>query len=166
MTTIRTSIIVALSDNNVIGIKNDLPWYIPEDLKRFKSITFGKPCIMGRKTFESIVKRLGKPLPGRTSIVVSRSGYAHDGAIICPSLEAALIKARTIAVDNEASEIMVIGGAQIYEQALPLADRLYLTRVHQKIEGGDAFFPPVNEQDWETAVWEDFDGYTFLTLDR
>ena len=156
----RLSLIVAAADNNVIGIENKMPWHIPEDFKHFKSITMGKPCIMGRKTFESIVAQLGKPLPGRTSIVVSRNGFDHEGAVTTNSIEEAIEKAKT----ENAEEIMVIGGAQIYEQSLHLADRLYLTRVHQSPEG-DAFFPELDET-WTQVQGEDHEGYSFLTFDR
>lgn len=112
-------------------------WPIPEDLKRFKRLTMGHPVVMGRKTFESILSSLGKPLPGRTNIVVTRDvGYAPEGAVVTHSLEEALEKAR--AVDQE--EIFIGGGAQIYEQALPSADRLYLTLIDDE-KPGDAFFP-------------------------
>lgn len=154
------SLIVAAADNNVIGKNNKMPWHIPEDFKHFKEITMGKPCVMGRKTFESILESLGKPLPGRTSIVISRSGYAHDGAITCVSLEEAIKKAKTI---ND--EIIIMGGAQIYKEALDknLVDIIHLTRVHQTPEG-DAFFPELDEQ-WRQVEGSDHDGYSFLTFE-
>ena len=155
------SIIVAMAENNVIGAGNDIPWYIPEDLKHFKTITMGKPCIMGRKTFESIVARLGKPLPGRTSIVISKSGYTHEGAKTASTIETTI----EIAKEESAEEIMIIGGAQIYEQTLPIADRLYLTKVHETYDG-DAFFPEINNSDWKTLSEENHNTHTFLTLER
>lgn len=156
----KLSLIVAAADNNVIGKDNKMPWHIPEDFKNFKSITMGKPCIMGRKTFESILAQLGKPLPGRTSIVVSRNGFDHEAAMTAGSLEEAIEKGKA---END-QEVMVIGGAQIYEQSLHLADRIYLTRVHQSPEG-DAFFPELDES-WQQIQGEDHDGYSFLTFER
>jgi len=154
------SLIVAVADNNVIGKNNQMPWHISEDFKHFKEITLGKPCIMGRKTFESILNQLGKPLPGRTSIVVSRSGFDHEGAITASSLEEAI----TIAKKETEEEIMVIGGSQIYSLALPMADRIYLTRVHQEPEG-DAFFPEFGP-DWTESDFEAREGFSFVTLER
>lgn len=154
------SLIVATAENNVIGKDNKMPWHISEDFKHFKEITMGKPCIMGRKTYESILAQLGKPLPGRTSIVVSRSGYSHEGCISATSLENAIAKAK----EETEDEIMVIGGAQIYELALPLADRIYLTRVHQSPDG-DAFFPELGDE-WKETARDDRDGFSFLTLER
>lgn len=154
------SLIVAAAENNVIGIENKMPWHIPEDFKHFKEVTIGKPCIMGRKTYESILDQLGKPLPGRTSIVISRSGYDHEGCISASSLEEAIKKAKSETTD----EIMVIGGAQIYQLALPLAKRIYLTRVHQSPEG-DAFFPEFGP-DWSETAFESHNGYSFITLER
>ena len=156
----KISVIVAAADNNVIGKDNKMPWHIPEDFKHFKSITMGKPCIMGRKTYESILNQLGKPLPGRTSIVISRSGYDHDGATVVESLDAAMETAKAETDD----EVMVIGGAQIYELLLPKADRVYLTRVHQSPEG-DAFFPELDET-WQQVEGEDHDGFSFLKFER
>ncbi|HPF77863.1 MAG TPA: dihydrofolate reductase [Alphaproteobacteria bacterium] len=154
------SLIVAAADNNVIGIDNKMPWHIPEDFKYFKSVTMGKPCIMGRKTYESILAQLGKPLPGRTSIVISRNGYSHEGAITAATLDEAIDKASAETND----EIMVIGGAQIYALALYKADRIYLTRVHQHPEG-DAFFPELGEE-WKQIEGTDHDGFSFLIFER
>jgi len=160
MTTI--SLIVAVADNNVIGMKNKMPWHIPEDFKHFKEITLGKPCIMGRKTYESILDQLGKPLPGRTSIVVSRSGYGHEGAVSASSLEEAINKADA----ENSDEVMIIGGAQIYKEALNknLADRVYLTRVHLEPEGV-AFFPEFGAY-WQEKNFEAHEGYSFVTLEK
>lgn len=157
-----TSLIVAVADNNVIGIKNKMPWHIPADFKHFKEITMGKPCIMGRKTYESILDQLGKPLPGRTSIVISRSDYKHDGCQSVGSLEEAIEQAKLEADD----EIIIMGGAQIYALALKqkLIDRIHLTRVHQTPEG-DAFFPEFGA-DWIEKEFESHDGYSFVTLER
>lgn len=125
------SIIVAHSKNMAIGKKNKIPWHIPDDLKRFKLFTTGHAVIMGRKTFQS----LGQPLPNRTNIVISHD-FKHGGAIVVPSLEEAIKKAKEI----EEEEIFIIGGGKVYAEALPLIDRLYVTTIDQKVDG-DAFFP-------------------------
>ena len=133
----NVSLIVAVSRNGVIGLDNQLPWHLPEDLKYFKSVTMGKPLIMGRKTFESI----GRPLPGRTNIVITRdSGWHAEGVEVAQTLLQAMTLARLACAQAELNEIMVIGGEQIYRLALPVADRLYLTEVQAEVEG-DAFFP-------------------------
>lgn len=155
------SIIAAVADNGVIGGNNQMLWHIPEDFKRFKTLTMGKPCIMGRKTYESILAHLGKPLPGRTSIVISGSGYSHEGAAVVPTLEAAIEKARALSD----GEIMVIGGAQIYAQAVAASDKIYLTWVHQSPEG-DASFPPIAAHQWRETERQDGPDYTFVTLER
>ncbi len=142
MTTVTLSIIVAVAENGVVGRDNGLPWHLPEDLKYFKKMTLGKPVVMGRKTYESI----GRPLPERRNIVVSRqSGYAPHGVEVVASLPAAL--ALAVAGAAPVEEVMVIGGAQIYREALPLADRLYVTEVHASVEG-DAHFPAVDWTQW------------------
>lgn len=127
----RISVIAALAKNRVIGIENRLPWRLPEDLAHFKALTLGHPVLMGRKTFES----LGRPLPGRTNIVITRNpAYQPEGCRVATSIPAA------IALCGEAEEVFFIGGAELYAQAIPLADRLYLTEVG--IEAvGDAWFP-------------------------
>jgi dihydrofolate reductase len=129
----KVSLIVAMDRNRCIGIKNTLPWHISDDLKRFKAITLGKPVIMGRKTFES----LGRPLPGRLNVVISRTKQegTEDVAYVT-SLEAGLAA-------SDAPELMIIGGGQIYAQALALADRVYLTEVDTIVEG-DTFFPELS----------------------
>jgi dihydrofolate reductase len=156
------SLIVAAAANNVIGRNNAMPWHIPEDFKHFKTVTMGKPCIMGRKTFESILASLGKPLPGRVNIIVSRTNYQHAGALTCKDLEEAVAQA----AKTDTDEICIIGGAQIYAQALEagLVDRIYLTRVHQAPEG-DAFFPALGP-DWIETYRDDQDGFSFLTLEK
>lgn len=159
------SLIGAASDNNVIGQLGQIPWKLPDDLKYFKEKTMGKPIIMGRKTFDS----MGKPLPGRTNIVVTRrQDLKLDGVLITDSLESAL----KLAEKEKPEEIMVIGGGEIYRQALPHASRIYLTRVHTTVEG-DAFFPEFSEDEWELLSEEkhekdarnEFD-YTYLTYER
>ncbi len=154
------SLVVACADNNVIGVNNTMPWHIPEDFQHFKSITLGKPCIMGRKTFESILAQLGKPLPGRVNIIVSRRNYQHPGALTCKNLEEAIDQARKTGTD----EICIIGGAQIYAQSIPLADKIYLTRVHQSPEG-DASFPALGNE-WIETRRDAHTGFSFLEYQR
>lgn len=127
----RVSVIAALAKNRVIGIENRLPWRLPEDLAHFKALTLGHPILMGRKTFES----LGRPLPGRTNVVITRTpGYRPDGCLVADSIPAAL------ALCRQAEEVFFIGGAELYAQVIPLADRLYLTEVDIEAQG-DAWFP-------------------------
>lgn len=157
------SLIVAMAQNRVIGIKNDLPWHIPADLKHFKDLTRGKPVIMGRKTFDSIFDRIKKPLPDRPNIVISRSGFSHEGVEVYADLNKAIEDTREKYLDQE---IMIIGGASIYEQALPLADKLYLTVVEQDYEG-DAWFPEIDSAQWYESETEPHDAtpsYRFITL--
>lgn len=138
------SIVVAASTNNVIGVGGELPWRLADDLRHFKAITMGKPIIMGRRTWESI----GRPLPGRRNIVMTRqSNYAADGCDVVTTPAAALAAA------GAADEVMVIGGGHIYEMFLPKAGRLYLTRVHASIDG-DTFFPAVDAADWQLVSSE------------
>lgn len=140
------SIIVAHGKNNVIGKDNQLLWRLSADLKRFKSITMGHTMIMGRKTFESI----GKPLPGRKTIIISRNESYHvEGCVTCTSLESAFSMCK-----NE-KEVFVVGGAEIYKQSIDKADKLYLTLVDTKIEG-DAYFPKINASDWKLTSEESF----------
>ena len=146
------SIIVAQSENRIIGRGNKLPWYLPEDLKYFKRITQGKPIVMGRKTFESI----GHPLPGRTNIVISRNpDYQKLGVHVVASLDQALELAEQQALIDGSEEMLVIGGAEIYKQAMQQADRLYVTQVHATIEG-DASFPEIDKSLWQLLGQEDF----------
>lgn len=150
----RLTLVVAYSDNRVIGRENALPWKLPGDLAHFKRTTLGSPIIMGRKTWES----LGRPLPGRTNVVVSRnSQYDAPGAHVVPTLEAA------IDTWAQAHEAYVIGGAQIYAQALPLASRIVATEVHAQVEG-DAFFPYLPAYAWHEIAREpqpEENGYTY-----
>lgn len=141
------SLIVAMTENRVIGVDNRLPWSIPEDLKRFKKITLGHPIVMGRKTYESI----GKVLPGRTNIVITRErAYRVEGGAVCHSLEEALEWARR---SPGADEVFVIGGAEIFRIALPYATRLYLTEVKWPFEG-DTYFPDFLEEDYREVTRE------------
>lgn len=165
----KLALVWAMAQNRVIGRNNALPWHLPEDLKYFKRITMGKPIIMGRKTFESI----GKPLPGRTNIVVTRNpDWHHDGVKVVSSLEAARELCESIAEIDGTEEAMVIGGAEIYRQALPLADRLYLTEVHAEVNG-DTVFPDFDRSQWQETAREDFEAvgpnpynYSFIILDK
>jgi len=153
---VKLSLIVALAQNHVIGIDNKLPWYLPNDLKYFKQVTMGKTIIMGRKTYESI----GKPLPGRINIVITRQADyqppgANDSVKVVSSLQAAQELAGHLAVINGQDEAMIIGGAEIYTQALPLVDRMYLTEVHAEVDG-DAYFPQFDRSQWQAVAREDF----------
>ena len=144
----KLSLIVATAQNNVIGRNNELPWHLPQDLKYFKAITLGKPIIMGRKTFESI----GKPLPGRTNIVVTRQkNWNFSGVLVAKNIEDAIEVAQAFRNEQNTSseEIMVIGGAEIYRSSLALANRVYLTKIDAKIEGADAFFPELPAGQWK-----------------
>ncbi|MDX2350293.1 MAG: dihydrofolate reductase [Porticoccus sp.] len=144
MTDVKLSLIVAMAKNRAIGLNNTLPWHLPEDLKYFKSVTMGKPIVMGRKTFDSI----GRPLPGRLNIVITRnSEWQHSGIKTASSLQQAMSIAEEQADSEGLEEVMVIGGEEIYRTAIDLADRLYITRVQATIEG-DAFFPEYNEANW------------------
>jgi dihydrofolate reductase len=137
--------IAAVGENGVIGRQGEIPWRLPTDFAHFKRTTLGKPLVMGRKTFESI----GKPLPGRTNIVVTRQpDYRPDGVLVCPSLSAALERAQQIAVAEGAEEVMIGGGGEIYAEAMPLAERLYVTHVAVSPEG-DARFPPIDPSIWQ-----------------
>src|SRR5262249_54551639 len=132
----RISLIVAATDDEVIGRDGDLPWYLPTDLRRFKALTTGHVVVTGRKNHASIVRRLGGPLPGRISVVVTRELRAGEGpGIYQPSVAAALAVARAVEGFAGRDEVFVIGGAQVYAEALPSVDRIYLTRVHAAVDG-------------------------------
>ncbi len=137
----RLSLLLAASENGVIGKDNQLPWHLPNDLKYFKNLTWGLPILMGRKTFLSI----GKPLPGRKSIVITRQKtWQHQGVDAVHSVKDAIKKG----TNYGAKEIFVIGGAEIFRSSLPEADRVYLTRIHQSFEG-DVFFPELDKTEWQ-----------------
>lgn len=147
-------LVAAVSINGVIGRDGDMPWRLSTDLKRFKALTLGKPVVLGRKTFESFG---GKPLPGRPHVLITRNADYHcDGVETVASLEAALERAQQIAVETGAEEVAVIGGGEIYAQAMPKSDVLYITHVEADIADGDTFFPPIDknlfEQVENTAV--------------
>jgi dihydrofolate reductase len=156
----RVSLIAAMSETRAIGVENRLPWNLPEDLKRFRELTSGHAVIMGRKTHESI----GRLLPNRRNIIISRQpGYRVEGAMVVSSLEGALA-----ACDSGESEAFVIGGAEIYRLALPRADRLYLTLIHERIPG-DAFFPEFDPGAFRETSREEREAstrYSFVVLDR
>ena len=154
------SFVVAMGKNRVIGKNNSLPWNLPADMKRFKELTLNKPVIMGRKTFESI----GRPLPNRTNIIITRDkNYKADGCVIVNSADEALNAAK----GNE--EIMIMGGAQIYAEFLPLAHRMYLTIIEKEFER-HSYFPEYNDHEWKIIHKEDHedDGlrYSFVDLER
>lgn len=159
----RISLIAALGNNRVIGKDNAMPWRLPADLKYFKRITLGKPIIMGRKTFDSI----GRPLPGRTSIIVTRDpDYRAEGCVTVSSVDAALQAA------EGAEEVMVIGGAELFKQILGRADRLYLTEIHADF-AGDTHFPELDKAEWQEAERQDHTAdtdnpypYSFVVLDK
>jgi dihydrofolate reductase len=141
-------LLAAVADNGVIGRDNALPFRQSSDLKRFKAITMGKPLVMGRKTYLSI----GRPLPGRTSIVVTRDPFfATPGVVVAGSVEAALAAARGDALRRGTDEIIVIGGTEIFAQTMPIADRLEITEVHTSPEG-DVYFPPIDPARWRPAA--------------
>lgn len=158
------AMVAAMAANRVIGLDNQMPWHLPADLKHFKAVTLGKPVVMGRKTFESI----GRPLPGRRNVVISRQAAPQDSAVEwVNSVEQAL----TLLAD--APEVMIIGGAEIYRQCLPLATRLYLTEIDLET-AGDAWFPDYRAAaNWQIVSDESFPkdatnplAYRFMTLER
>ncbi len=160
----KISMIAAMTEDRVIGIKNTLPWKLPNDMKWFRQNTMGKPIVMGRKTFESFG---AKPLPGRTNIIITRDkSYQAEDSIVVYSIDEALKAA------GDVEEVMIIGGASFYEQMLPKADRLYLTFVHAELEG-DAWFPEIDNKDWNKVEKinhksDDKNRYahSFIILDR
>lgn len=153
----RVVIIAAVGRNGVIGADNRLPWRIPEDLARFKELTMGHAIVMGRSTFESI----GRPLPGRTNIVLTRrDDWSHEGVRVAGSLDEALEMA-----EGEDQDVFIAGGAEVYRAALPIADRLEITEVDAEPDG-DTIFPPVDWSRWKESRREPQDGFTFVTYDR
>ncbi len=166
----QISLIVAVAENGVIGRDGDLPWRMSSDLKTFRRITMGKPVVMGRKTFAT----LKKPLDGRTNIVVTRAAdFKADGVVVTGSLDDALEAARrALTSENEDGEVMIMGGAEIYAQTLPRADRIYFTEIHAAPDG-DTTFPPLGEGRWKEVSVEpipqgprDDYGATLRVLDR
>ena len=159
----KLSLIVAFDRNHAIGRDNDLPWKLPDDLKRFKALTLGKPILMGRKTYESI----GRPLPERRNIILTRQlRYQAPGCTVVGTVESAL------EVAKGADELMVIGGTAIYAEMLPRCERIYLTRIHEIIEG-DTWFPEIDTGQWRLVSREDCPAnedrphsFSYLVLDR
>jgi dihydrofolate reductase len=163
----QVSAIAAIGRKRVLGKDNELLWHIPDDLKRFKQLTLGHPVIMGRKTFESILASLGKPLPGRANIVVTRDvAWKHEGAIAAASIEDAIMKA---AKEPGSDEIFIGGGGEIYRQALPFIDKLYLTLIEDDKEG-DSFFPEYESEFAKVVADEarEYEGlkYRWVDLER
>jgi dihydrofolate reductase len=160
----RVSAVVAASENDVIGCDGGLPWHVSSDLKLFKEITLGKPVIMGRKTWESLPK---KPLPGRRNIVITRNGdYGAEGAEVAHSVAGAL------ALCEGEAEVSVIGGGQVYADAMGRTDRVYLTRIHMSVEG-DTFLPAMPGSEWREVERREFEkgerddaAFTLIVLDR
>jgi dihydrofolate reductase len=155
--------VIAAAENGVIGRDNELPWHLPADLKRFKALTMGKPMLMGRKTFESI----GKPLPGRTSVVLTRSAdWRREGVITVGSVEEAIQRV------GDVPELVVIGGAEVFRLALPYTQRIHLTRVHADLSG-DIKIPPLDPEEWREVERSSHPAderhayaMTFVTLER
>ncbi len=155
--------VIAAAENGVIGRDNELPWHLPADLKRFKALTMGKPMLMGRKTFESI----GKPLPGRTSVVLTRSrDWQREGVITVGSIEEAIQRV------GDVPELVVIGGAEVFRLALPYTQRIHLTRVHAQISGNTKI-PPLDPDEWREVERSSHPAderhayaMTFVTLER
>jgi dihydrofolate reductase len=162
--TAALELVVAVAENDVIGRRNGLPWHMPADLRHFKSLTLGKPVLMGRKTYESI----GKALPGRMNIVLSRSADFSPGDCVVVN---SLVDARIVAGAEAA--LMVIGGAELYRQCLPLADRIHLTLIHTRIDDGDTTFDGWRGTQWNVSSNERHEAdeknahaYSFITLER
>jgi dihydrofolate reductase len=162
-------LVAAIAQNGVIGRGNALPWRLKSDMQHFRALTMGKPVVMGRKTYLTI----GKPLKGRTTIVVSRDrGFTSPGIVVAPSLDAALTAARGDALRRNAATIVVAGGAEIYTQAMLVATRLGITHVHKQI-AGDAYFPAIDPNEWyesgrseHEAAAEDEAAFAFVTYER
>jgi dihydrofolate reductase len=153
------SLIAAVADNGCIGKKNQLPWYLPEDLKRFKQLTTGKVVLMGRRTWESLPEKF-RPLPNRTNVVITRQPNftVPAGVEVYPDITAALQK-------HSGDELFIIGGAEIYKQTIGAADTLFITEVHQTIDG-DAFFPTIDKAAWKETSRENFAGFSFVTYSK
>ncbi|PIT69798.1 dihydrofolate reductase [Bartonella tribocorum] len=149
--TISICLIAAVAENGVIGREGAMPWHLSTDLQRFKALTLGKPIIMGRKTWDSI----GKPLPGRTNIVITRDcTFSAEGAVVAHSLSQACSLATSVASQNDLEEIFIIGGGEIFQQGFRLADKIFLTEVLASIEG-DCFFPIVDKEKWTIVQTQD-----------
>ena len=158
------ALVLAMADNGVIGARGAIPWRLPDDLRRFKAITMGKPILMGRKTWDSLPR---KPLPGRSNIVITRDrAFRAEGAVIAHSLDEAIARAQS----EQPDEIMIVGGAEIYLAALPRAGLVHLTQVHGDF-AGDAHMPPFDMDVWRETAREDRETveglrYSYVTLER
>lgn len=159
----KICLVAAKSDNDAIGRANQMPWHLSADLKHFKSLTLGQVCLMGRKTFESI----GKPLPQRTNVVIT----SQEDYSLPPDVRSASSFEDALSFYANESQIMVIGGAQLYQQALPKAQVIYLTEIHAEIADADTFFPRIDHSQWVEVAREDFPkdpssglAYSFVTL--
>ena len=163
----KIALIVAASQNHVIGLDNQLPWHLPEDLQYFKAVTMGKPILMGRKTFDSI----GRPLPGRVNIVLTRdTNWTAQGVEVVNNLDAAIAASEKACKAADVDELMIIGGEQIYRKFLPVANKLYLTKVEAEIEG-DAYFPVIDSNQWRQVAEKIPEkvgnySYRFVVLER
>lgn len=163
----KIALIVAASQNNVIGLDNQLPWHLPEDLRYFKAVTMGKPILMGRKTYDSI----GRPLPGRTNIVLTRdANWSAEGVVVVNDLDSATAASEKACAAAGVDELMIIGGEQIYRKFLPIADKLYLTKVEAVVEG-DAYFPAIDSDQWQQVAEKIPEkvgnySYRFVVLER
>jgi dihydrofolate reductase len=156
------SIVVAISENHAIGKDNKLLWHLPNDLKHFKEITSGHTVIMGRKTYDSV----GKPLPNRRNIIITRQNITIPGCEVVNSMDAAL------ALCKEEAEVFIVGGAEIYRQSMHLTNRIYLTIVHKEFDG-DSYFPEINTSEWKETAHEDHEPdaknslpYSFITFEK
>ena len=157
------ALIAAVADNGIIGKDGEMPWHLPADLQHFKETTMGHPVIMGRRTYESIAAHIDGPLPGRTNIVLSRSDPdVPDEVVVVESIDAAVEAANAV---GETDTVYVIGGATVYEQFLPQADRLVLTELDEAYEG-DTRFPAWDQNDWVEADREERDGFAFVSYER
>jgi dihydrofolate reductase len=154
------SIIAAVADNNVIGIKNGLPWHLPEDLKHFKDLTMGKTVLMGRNTFLSIMEILKKPFPARTNVVISNNpeDKVPQGVLLYHDLEQAL-------KDLAAKDVFVVGGAMIYSQLINRVDRLYITHIHKSYDG-DVYFPIIDPAVWRKTKEDPHEGFSFAEYEK
>lgn len=158
------ALIAAVADNGIIGRDGEMPWHLPEDLTHFKATTMGHPVIMGRRTYDSIASQIGGPLPGRTNIVLSRSDpEVAEDVVVTDSIDAAIDAASAVGTHTET--VYVIGGATVYEQFLPQADRLVLTELEATYEG-DTAFPEFDRTAWDEIDREERDGFAFVTYER
>jgi dihydrofolate reductase len=162
----KLALVAAVAENGVIGTDGGMPWHHPEDLRRFKATTTGHPVILGRRTYESIVARLGHPLPDRTSVVLStRDLDLPEGAVHAPDVGTALDLARTDCAERGVETAYVAGGATVYEQFLPRADRLLLTEIHEAHDG-DTYFPAWDRDGWREIDREDREALSFVVYER